>query len=340
MASGRNERRGRVRYRRRIPVEDHAKILKKFDELSEKHKTAEKAAKKLGVHLSTIYRWKRKYRDKKSFEPLVLKYKQDVNKAIITLLYNEKCAKYEFMKALFVFISWLRWPSEMNDLEAAVTVCVTNYVAQVSKASKISELDPNDRHFLIEHIHIDDLRAMTSPDRNFFPYFDRFNIDDQPFDERDYMANIAWIVLGYRYASVDRNSKPSLHYTHYILQKNLFEYFWEISLRTFREKWRAFGAASLFYFVEEQTKCVKLSVDPKNDCFARDMNEIFEDRMGLFRYLRHCKWAVEQMRAQLDPRAFQNLWLPDFPVELVPLPLRIPPLPNAVITLIAQKSAT
>lgn len=327
------------RRKSKIKEEDKIIILKKFDKYTSKLKNAEKAAKKIGVSASTLYRWKRQIDSNQKYKPGSTRDRSAVNKSINTLIYCENCTKYQFIEVLFIFISWLRWPSELNDLQAAVTVCVTNYVSQNSSASKISELSYNDQQFLFQHIHMDDLRTMVSPNKEYFPYFDRFLIDDQPFDERNYMANIVWIVLGYHKSAINKKSRPSLRNTHYILQKELFQFNWKISLRTFRHKWRLSGAAAAFYFVEEQAHSIKLSVDPNDDQFSFEIDKIFSDRSALITYMRNCKWAVEQMRMQLDPRAFQKLWVPDFPAELEPLPFQIAPLPQAVITLIKQNSA-
>lgn len=258
-----------------------------------------------------------------------------INDAISRLADTNDHDRLSFLEALFKFITWLRWPTKIEDHPAAITVCVISYLSQMHSAVTLDQLDEVDLKLVHRHLRLDTLQTLFSDAIFAMPSFVPWTFDGQRYDRSDLLADIAWFLLAYEPPTRDPRDAPGLAKAYYATQNKLFKHKWRGSHRTFRTLWLAYGVSSPFHYVERFHPTLEFTLDPSQPDFAQSVNELLEHRTALRPYFSRCKAAVELLLQRLDRRAAQALRFPTFPDDLPAesiIPPSLPPLTRAIMS--------
>jgi hypothetical protein len=294
--------------------------------------TAQDVADSLGVPLSSIYRWIEADKKARS-EPTKSASLMTVSDAIEKLC-SQGNDLSDKMEALFHFISWLRWPTKLNDHSLMVTSCITSYFEQTRGPVALSDLKHDDQKMLMKYLRLDVLRRMCSSDFVDYPVFENFPLDGQKYDDRDLLATIVAYLLEQGKSADNSRNSASLNKAFYLNEKGAFRYTWYVSRRTMTTFWAQHSAAAPFAYIDKYHSPFDFSLDPQDEHFANDIDRILSAPADLKTYFQRCRWAVETLTAQLDPRALAGTHFPQFPSLLAAEPTsppRLTPLIKATL---------
>ena len=287
-------------------------------------------ADKLGVSLSTIYRWMRQRNAQVVGGDRGLSNCISIERAIEILSSPQTIEKFLGLEAVFKMIAWLRWPNSPHDHPAAIATCAITYLSRESKAAALVELPPDGLALVLKHISVDKLCKMCAGDDANLPDFNIWPLHNQNYDEIDYFADIANFLLAYRPHSKDRRHSTSLYNAHFAHERGLFKYKWPMTLETFRRYWAMYGPAAAFFYVRKYHLAQELVLDPSDATFNASVDRIWQDRAETVAFLSRCKTASGLLRDRLDYRTagFKNFpifpeALPSVALEVRPLPLRV-----------------
>ncbi|MCJ2084182.1 hypothetical protein [Methylobacterium sp. J-090] len=309
-------------------------ILEQFTEAQRQGIGGAEAAQKLRVSVGTIYRWQRQRGiTTRQVRPTIA---QDISieTAIARLVDESNTDRLKFLEALFKFIAWLRWPNTPNDHPAAITACVIVYLSHARSTETLEQLEAEELSLVLRHVRIDVLRRICTGQMLAVHIFDILPILNQPYDELDFLANIAWFLLSFKPKTADHRDRVSLNKSYHASQSGVFEYKWPMSHITFKKYWSRHGSASPFLYVERFHSGPEFLLNPMHSDFVDSVKDIIEDRIKLRRYLAQCRTAVEMLQSRLDYRALKTLRFPCFPDDLKAEPIQLPELPEITVSVI------
>lgn len=320
--------RRRNRYARpRYTAIQKRELLRELERAHLNGETIDAAARRLNVSAATIYRWKRQ----KPSSEVVAAPRPDllsVDEAIARLASSASEDSLKLREALFRFLVWLRWPTLPSDQQLGLLACVTSDLLQRG-ASTIQDLDGSSRELLLRHLDLEVLHGLGIGDLA-FPFFEIWNIHQQPFDEHDVIANVVWFLIAYDTPTSQPWRSPSLKKAAFLLKENAFKHKWSVEYATFRRLWSENAPAAPFRYVERFHPGPDWRLDPADRSFYKDVDHILADREGLRLYFARCKWALEKLSQRLAPKAFNAIRFPGFPPGLDSAALALPMIPPEV----------
>jgi hypothetical protein len=209
---------------------------------------------------------------------------------------------------------WLRWPITPADQHLAFLSCLTSDLLQRG-ARTIRDLDRDSRELLLRHLDLDVLHGLGIGNIA-FPFFEIWNIDQQPFDEHDVIAHVVWFLIAYEPPTKERRMFPSLKKAAFLLKEDAFKYKWSVEYSTFRRLWSDNAPAAPFRYVERFHPGPDWRLDPGNSSFHEEVNHILTNPDALRLYFARCRWVIERLSNRLAPKAFNAIRFPQFPAEL------------------------
>jgi hypothetical protein len=304
-------------------------IIERFHNGFGDDRSADEIARSVGSSLATIKRWKQA---RKSNLLPSSNFAMTIDAAIARLADERDENRQTFLEALFKFVAWLRFPNAPSDHPAMITACMVTYFARSTTAETLDQLPADDLALLLRHIRIDTLRRVCTNESLALPIFELWEINDQPYKETDFFAEIAHFLLAYSPVSCNPRDRASLKKAYFVSQERVFRYRWPIAESTFRKYWKEYGASSPFLYVERFHSSLTFSLDPSDTNFASFVDEVLGQRSELFLYFAHCRFAVELLQSRLDKRAVARLGLPTFPDEVDSRTITPPSLPTKIET--------
>lgn len=317
-------------------------IITRYDAARGQGLTPAEAIADLDASVASVNRWKRARDPSRNMPPPMPAQELSIDHAIARLANTTNDSRLSFLEALFKLVTWLRWPTQLGDHPAAITVCIIAYLSQRRPGVTIDQLDPEDAKLLQRHLRLDTLARLFSSDGIFaLPTFEPWYFGHRSKYERsDLLADVTWFLLTYEPPSRDPRDAPSLHKACYAAQNKVFSHRWHGAHRTFRTLWLDYGAAAPFHYVERHHPGVEFTLDPSSADFAQSVDELIEQRDDLRTYLGLCRTAVTMLLSRLDRRAVQAVRFPQFPDDLPAQSLRPRPLPvgtNAIMKGFSQR---
>lgn len=320
--------RQKVRHARRETGKRHSLAAREwmiahYDAARERGLSPAEASRGLDASVASINRWKRARDPSPNMPPPTPAQELSIDHAIARLADTADSDRLSFLEALFKFVTWLRWPTQLDDHPAAITVCIVAYLSQRRPSVTLDQLDPEDAALLQRHLRLDTLAGIFSADAYFaMPSFEPWYFGHQrKYDRSDLLADVAWFLLAYVPPSSDPRDAPSLHKACYAAQNKVFMHRWDGVHRTFRTIWLEYGAAAPFHYVERHHPTVEFTLNPSAADFAMSVDELFERREELRLYLGRSRAAVAMLLSKLDRRAVQAVRFPRFPDHLPMQPL-------------------
>lgn len=312
---------------KRHSLAEQDRIIACFDEARARGLSPADAIAGLGTSLASVHRWRRARRPSPNMPAPTFAQELSIDHAIARLADTKNADRLSFIEALFKFVTWLRWPTQLGDHPAAITVCVVTYLSQKEGAETLDQLGLEELTLVHRHLRLDTLRRLFSDEIFAMPSFEPWRFDHQRYDRSDLLADIAWFLFAYEPPSSDPRDKASLNKAYYATQHKVFRHRWHGSHRTFRTLWLDYGASAPFHYVERFHPSLEFALDPSADDFSLSVDEIIARRHDLRIYLARCRAAVELMEERLDQRAVQAIRFPRFPESLVAEPIQPPALP-------------
>lgn len=310
---------------------ERANILVMFKQERENGALVQEAASTCRTPISSIYRWMKAEVEKQNNFNKDAAALEEISFSIEALVSHQKLKRMEIAEHLFHFFAWLRWPTKTHYHAPAVMVCLFGYLHSKYGATKASDLNSEEQAYLLKHTRLDILSKMLSSDMYDLPIFENFPIDGQLFDDRDALANICWYMLAAGKSVKNSLLSASLNKALYLLQSGSFRYNWCASRRTLSAFWAANAAAAPFLYVERFHSGLNFSVDPHSPGFAEEVDTLINNQNELRRFFGRCRWAIETLVAQLDPRALHNADFPKFGPNVVAEQLKLSSLPSEIM---------
>jgi hypothetical protein len=311
-------------------------IITRYDAALERGLARSDVARGLNTSVPSINRWKLARNPSRDMPLPTPAQELSIDLAIARLADTTNNDRLSFLEALFKLVTRLRWPTQLGDHPAAITVCVVAYLSQRRPGVTIDQLDPEDATLLQRHLRLDTIARMFSSETYFaMPTFEPwYFLDQQKYDRSDLLADIAWFMIAYKSPSDDPRDAASLHKAYYATQHNIFRYKWNGVHRTFRTIWLEYGASAPFHYVERHHPGVEFTLEPSSADFAQSVDELIQSPGGIRVYLGLCRDAVNLMLKRLDRRALLTVHFPRFPDDLPAQSIRpreLPAITSAVM---------
>ena len=302
-----------VHDRRRRPIArslaQRRHLVARFERRWEGGLSRAKAAEEIGVSVATIDRWRREIDrlDRNDRKDADSSGQPDIATAVACLSSLDEGDKLRRIEALFIFMAWLRWPTDPADQELAVLNCMASYFGAKSKARRLAELPRAEQLTMAKFTALDLLRGQSAA-----PYFDRFKYFESDFDDLDLTAFIVRLMLdgsarAARYVSLTRAFK--------LIEDDAFIRGQQFSERGLQRHWSRTAPSAPFLYVDYYSDRTFL-LNPEEASFAKSIDELLADSSGLRHFFQQSRWVVEELSSSMDPRALRSLATPAFPEDL------------------------
>ncbi len=298
----------------RYTLEEKENIKQRFIELGELGKSVKDSLKELRVSQSTLYRWFGEQVPAGQPSPNAVIAANRAQAAIEKLLCSPE-NQNDTLRALFEFIFWIRWPSNIKDNATFKTSCFVSYYLRDSGFKKLSEIRPHDLKTLAREIEIEAIMNIFSRDGYDPPLF----IYNEFHNEREFLATIGNYFI--YHASIGQY-KSIRSIADFVRKGDFDPRSVGSSETTLRKLWRSGAAAMPFLYVEIfHPTIIRWDIDPSSAGFREEINELLQNPDQIYQYFCRCKWAVHQFSKRMDKRAFQRLQFPLLPEWLPEEPL-------------------
>ena len=316
---------------RSLSASEKAKLLEevKRDWLSDV--PMNEIVEKHGVSSASIFRWW-KNADRIQFSRLseASLFPIDISKTINTIAMVDYVPREILVECLIKVITWVRWPNEPEFHTLGIIRCLCSYVRKTTSSNNLSDLNEDWRKILFPYLSLEIVDSAFSTWAPFIPDYDIVSNGKSRNDDLDLYAKITHYLISDPFSHKGRMIRPSLKTAGQLLREGIFGRRWTMSDRTFQSRWRMRGISFPFLYIERYHSPLDWNINPQEANFAEVVDALLQDLEELKRYFAMVAWTQNRLLLQLDKRAQRGLHFADFSKSISPIPVEIPPLPEAL----------
>lgn len=315
---------------RPYPPEAKARILAEYDRrMAAGDATIPDIIDSLDASPATVYRWLD--RRKSILTPSSNQtYFRRVEAAIQTLCSSDCESRPEFVEAIFIFVIWMRWPRRPDYMHLGMAAFLSAYYSNKNPQQSLAELDDEVSKVICRYLRLSDIQMLCCEAPFDAPLYERYEIDDDHFDDGDVVAAIVWVLINIGRDQKNPRKSASLNKAFYLVQEGSLDINWIVGRRYLDKLWKDYAPAAPFLYVERYNCPLLWSLTPGQPDLRDYVDDIVSKPGDVRAFFGHAVCAVNSIAKVLDPRALQNVRFPTIPIEDGAFSLKTYPLSSAI----------
>lgn len=233
-------------------------------------------------------------------------------------------------KALFAFVSYIRWPDRYY----------TQRVAQNAFLAKWLVRQSLQKHFaadlILENVNLPQLVDFATSEMRFDLDFGVFRTEYR--NERMIAETIQFLMMWSSEENI-RTKRASVKKAFFLRNRGYYGSERQISWWHFQDYWFEYKEVCAFHYVNEFHFHCRFLLDPSHPKFVQRVNRLIGDFEARKRFFRKSRFVFELLTEKLDRRVFVGCRLPRFPSDLTPFPFAVAPPDERMRELIADYSS-
>jgi hypothetical protein len=246
---------------------------------------------------------------------------------LIEAMIGDEGVELEFARprALFDFISYMRFPRNRNAIRDASSLCTAKYVCEfVSRHERARPLTGIEQsEVLMRFSNPVSLIDLCLSERIFDFHF----IDFAAEGFTRTVADIVRFLISYNPDSDRFRDQASVKKAHFFFcSTSGFGVDHPLSWRRFSTIWGEFKGVAAFIYVNEYHFKRQMIFDPASPDFFDRIQQLLGDRIGLLRFFRQSLFVSNELVRRLDKRTWGTHDIPRFPRSVTPLAVANAPI--------------